>query len=74
MSIVNENTQNLNILINLITTSDTNIDLKENVLLISDIQQKVILPYHKTELENILLNDNKFNNLQEIIDKKYFLL
>lgn len=50
-------------------SSDEN--LKENVLLISDIKQKVVLPYTKLELENILNQNGIYNNIQEIIDTKY---
>lgn len=43
-----------------------------NVLLISEIQNKVILPYKTEELNEILKNNvNEYQNIQDIIDKKY---
>lgn len=43
-----------------------------NVLLISEIQNEVILPYKIEELNKILENsDNEYKSIQEIIDKKY---
>lgn len=43
-----------------------------NILLISEIQNKVILPYKNEELTRILNSDEKvYKNLQEIIDEKY---
>lgn len=44
----------------------------DNVLLISKVQNKVVLPYRMHELYQIF-NDNRgaFSSIQEIIDKKY---
>ena len=54
-----------------INTEELPKDFKENVLFISDIKQKVVLPYTLSELKNILINDNSYSSLQDIIDKKY---
>lgn len=45
--------------------------LTENELLISEIQQKVVLPYTKKELQEILNTSNEYDNYSEIIEKKY---
>lgn len=46
-------------------------DLKENVLVISDIKQSIILPYEISELESILKENNNYNSFEEIIDENY---
>lgn len=43
----------------------------ENTLVISETQKKVILPYKMNKLEDILRNKNKYNSIDEIIDKLY---
>lgn len=46
--------------------------MEENVLVISEIQGKVILPYRVGELERILEGGGMgYGTLQEIIDEKY---
>ena len=42
-----------------------------NVLLISEIQNKVVLPYTVSDLEKTLSKTSKYSNLQEVIDSKY---
>lgn len=42
-----------------------------NVLIVSEVQNKVLLPYTLVDLNKILEKDNKYNDLQEIIDTKY---
>lgn len=48
------------------------IQIIENTLIISEMKQKVILPYTKQELE-IILNENSedFENIEDVIEKKY---
>lgn len=44
----------------------------ENTLVISEMRNKVILPYTITEINNILFDDNnKYKTIEEIIDEKY---
>lgn len=46
--------------------------LDNGLLLISEVQNKVFLPYTKEEIENILQNeDNKYQTPQEVIDNVY---
>lgn len=47
-------------------------DLKDNrVLLISETQKKVFLPYNTEDLEKILQKKKKYNSIQEVIDNEY---
>ena len=47
-------------------------DLKDNrVLLISETQKKVFLPYNADDLEKILQKKKKYNSIQEVIDNEY---
>lgn len=49
-----------------------NIIEDNNTLLISEIQNKVILPYKVSELKEILISDeNDYSDMQTIIDEKY---
>lgn len=49
-----------------------NIDYPEKTLIISEIDNKVLLPYNNDEIISILKNPNlKFKSEQEIIDKHY---
>lgn len=51
---------------------DENIIEDNNTLLISEIQNKVILPYKVSEVKEILTsNENDYNDIQTIIDEKY---
>lgn len=51
---------------------DENIIEDNNILLISEIQNKVILPYKVSELKEILTSDeNNYSDIQTIIDEKY---
>ena len=44
----------------------------ENTLIISDIQQKVILPYKIEKIKEVLLDQNeKYHSIQDVIDKLY---
>ena len=45
----------------------------KKILLISEIQNKVFLPYSIDELNEIFKKNKKYNSLQEIIDDKYTL-
>lgn len=51
--------------------SENNLTLKENVLLISEKNNNVILPYKISELERILEKDDKYNSIEDIIKDKY---
>ena len=42
-----------------------------NTLLISEIQNKVILPYTISDLENILNNNSNYHTIQDVIDNEY---
>lgn len=44
-----------------------------NILLVSEKQGKVFLPYKVSDLENELKNNASYSSLQEIIDDKYIL-
>ena len=49
-------------------------NIKDNrILLISEKQKKVFLPYFANDLEKILKQKPKYNSLQQIIDSKYVL-
>ncbi len=51
---------------------EENIIEDNNTLLISEIQNKVILPYKVSELKKILTSDeNDYSDIQTIIDEKY---
>ena len=51
---------------------ETTQDLKDNrVLLISETQKKVFLPYNADDLEKILQKKKKYNSIQEVIDNEY---
>ena len=57
---------------NTITSSELESGFIEKTLIISDIQQKVILPYKLDKVEDILLtNSTKYRSLQDVIDKIY---
>ncbi len=45
----------------------------KKVLLISEKQNRIVLPYSTKELNKILKENNSYSNLQEIIDDKYTL-
>lgn len=52
--------------------TDENMVKDNDTLLISEIQNKVILPYKVSELKEILIsNENNYSDIQEIIDRKY---
>ena len=44
-----------------------------NVLIISEIKNKIFLPYKMKELKDILSTSTRYKSIQEIIDKKYTL-
>ena len=44
-----------------------------NTLLISELQNKVILPYTITDLQKIIDQNDNFNNFEQIIDELYTL-
>ncbi len=49
-----------------------NVIKDNNTLLISEVQNKVILPYKISEIKEIFMNNkNEYKNLQDVIDKKY---
>lgn len=51
---------------------DNNTTLKENTLIISDKDKKIILPYNISKLQEKLENNkDKYNSIQDIIDKDY---
>jgi len=57
-----------------LASQSLNIDYPEKTLIISEIDNKVLLPYQNTEIISILRNPNlDFKNEQEIIDKYYTL-
>lgn len=60
--------------INISNHFETNTNLKENVLLVSEKKNNVILPYSTIELE-IFFSDHpeKYSSIQDIIDKEYTL-
>lgn len=51
--------------------SDNEQIYEENTLLISEIQNKVILPYSIDDLQKIIDTNTTFNSFREIIDKLY---
>lgn len=54
--------------------SISNFNIADNkVLLISEVQGKVILPYTVSDLEKKLNNNSEYKNLQEVIDGEYTL-
>ncbi len=49
-----------------------NINAEENVLLISEVDKKVVLPYTLDNIKNVLANNQDFyDTVQDVIDKKY---
>lgn len=53
-------------------TTEKPTNILENTLIISETSKKIILPYTLKDLENTLkTSNNKFSNIQEIIDKEY---
>lgn len=54
-------------------THKNHLDIKENMLIISEKNHTVTLPYKISELENILKQDNSYSSLDEIIKNKYTL-
>lgn len=55
-----------------ISSDKLNLEFVENTLVISEIQQKVILPYKIDRINTILLkNKDKYNSLQDVIDKLF---
>ena len=55
-----------------ISSSDLDSSFVEDTLIISEMQQKVILPYNIEELKETLLNNKKeYSSIQDIIDKLY---
>ena len=55
-----------------ITNSELSTAYIENTLIISEIQQKVILPYTINNIKNILLIENtQYTSIQDVIDKLY---
>lgn len=54
-----------------ISLSDENTTFDNNTLLISEIQNKVVLPYTISELQQILDSNKHYTNLQDVIDKVY---
>lgn len=73
---IDDNTNNINIETNE-SLEEQNIqentqDMKDNrVLLISETQKKVFLPYNADDLEKILQKKKKYNSIQEVIDNEY---
>lgn len=56
----------------IITGKDLEISYIENTLVISEEQNKVILPYTINKVKDILLENNKeYSSLQDVIDKVY---
>lgn len=56
------------------TDPDNNLHLNENVLLVSEKNKNVVLPYSTVELE-IFFSDHpeKYSSIQDIVDKEYTL-
>ena len=54
-----------------ITDEELRLSYLENTLVISDIQKKVILPYKIEIIKEILLNDNSYTSLEDVINKLY---
>lgn len=55
-----------------IETSELENSFIENTLIISDIKNKVILPYTLQQIKEILVDENKkYTSIQDVIDKKY---
>ena len=73
---IDDNTNNINIETNE-SLEEQNIqentqNMKDNrVLLISETQKKVFLPYNADDLEKILQKKKKYNSIQEVIDNEY---
>lgn len=54
------------------STKESTPEIKDNhVLLISETQKKVFLPYYINDLEKILQKKKKYNSLQEVINHEY---
>lgn len=52
--------------------TNENIEKDNDILFISEIQNKVILPYKVSELKKLLASDeNNYNDIEEIIEEKY---
>lgn len=70
---INKNSETIKESSNL--TIDSNIldsSFVENTLIISEMKNKVILPYTITEINNILFNDNnKYKSIEEVINEVY---
>lgn len=73
---IDDNTNNINTELNKNiqeqSIKESTQDLKDNrVLLISETQKKVFLPYNTEDLEKILQKKKKYNSIQEVIDNEY---
>ena len=53
------------------TTTSVKDDANKKTLIISEIKNKVILPYTISDLEYILSNNPNYNNIQDVIDNEY---
>lgn len=53
------------------TNSETTQNYYNNTLLISEIQNKVVLPYTIVDLQKILATNQSYHNINEIVDEFY---
>ena len=57
-----------------ISSSTLNSSFVENTLVISEMQNKVILPYKISEINELLFNNtDKYSSIEDVIEKKYTL-
>jgi hypothetical protein len=56
-----------------ITTEDLNYSFIENTLIISEMNGTVTLPYQLDTVKEILLTDNKYKSLEDVIKREYTL-
>ena len=68
-----QNNQSINSTNEFITKDDYSFNENEDntTLLISEVQNKVVLPYKISDLKNTLQNNNNYNNIQELVNDKY---
>ena len=73
-SIINDYLSIISKSINTIQTNTQNSKPKDNnnkTLIISEIKNKVILPYSISDLEEILSNNSNYHTIQDVIDNEY---
>jgi len=64
-----ENTENSSNIPVLVESESSHIP--ENTLVISETQKKVILPYKKEKIEDIMKNNTRYHSIEEVVNKLY---